>query len=115
MHDVLIIANVKDYSYALLPYFLKYKIKEEDESVAEPFYIGKIDKAAVTGVFSFIYNGINITIKFEEHIDYSRVGIREHIKNISKNYDKIFVLREYNSRNLDIESFNNVEILYSKF
>jgi hypothetical protein len=114
MHDVLIITNTKDYSYALLPYFLKYKIKEEDESVAEPFYIGKIDKAAVTGVFSFIYNGINITIKFEEHIDYSRVGIREHIKNISKNYDKIFVLREYNSRNLDIESFNNVEILYFK-
>lgn len=114
MHDVLIITNTKDYSYALLPYFLKYKIKEEDESVAEPFYVGKIDKAAVTGVFSFIYNGINITIKFEEHIDYSRVGIREHIKNISKNYDKIFVLREYNSRKLDVESFNNVEILYFK-
>jgi hypothetical protein len=114
MHDVLIIANKRDYSYALLPYFLKYKIKEEDESVAEPFYVGKIDKAAFNGVFSFLYNGINITIKFEDHINFNRVGIREYTKDISKNYDKIFILREYNSRDLEVESFNNIEILYFK-
>jgi hypothetical protein len=115
MHDVLIIANKKDYSYTLLPYFLKYKIKEEDESVAEPFYVGKMDKAAVTGVFSFLYNDINITITFEDHVDFNRVGIREFVKKYSsKNYDKIFILREYNSRDLNVESFNNVEILYFK-
>ena len=65
MHDVLIITNTKDYSYALLPYFLKYKIKEEDESVAEPFYVGKIDKAAVTGVFSFSLKNILIIVVLE--------------------------------------------------
>ena len=75
---------------------------------------GTISQSSLISNDKNLYNGINITIKFEEHIDYSRVGIREHIKNISKNYDKIFVLIEYNSRNLDIESFNNVEILYFK-
>lgn len=115
MHDVLIIANKRDYSYALLPYFLKYKKIGVMESVAKPFLIGTMDKAAVDGVFSFLYNGVNITISFDDSIDFTRIGIRECVKRYeAKTYDKVFILREYNSRDLDVKSFNNVEILYFK-
>lgn len=115
MHDVLIIANQRDYSYALLPYFLKYKVEAKMESVAKPFYVGEMDKAAIDGVFSFLYNGINITIAFDSSINFTKIGVRECAnKYDTKKYDKVFILREYNSRSLDVKSFNNVEILYFK-
>jgi len=114
MNDVLIIANKRDYSYTLLPYFLKYKIKEEDKSVAEPFYVGEVDKSVVTGIFSFLYNDINITISFIQHINFTKAGIRECVSNIDNKYDKIFILRDYSARDLEVKSFNNVEILYLK-
>ena len=115
MHDVLIIANKRDYSYALLPYFLKYKVNSEVESIAQPFHVGNMDKAAIYGAFSFLYDDINITIIFDDNIDFTRIGVRECVNRYdAKKYDKVFVLREYNSRNLDVKSFNNVEILYFK-
>jgi hypothetical protein len=109
MTDVLIIANKRDYSYSLLPYFLKYKIKEEEGRITEPFYTGNVDKSILTGVFSFVYNGINITIKFVEN-----TSINELLYDMPTKYDKIFILEAYDSREATTVIGANVEILYFK-
>lgn len=106
MNNVLIVADKKDYSYSLLPYFLKYKIEEGQERVAEPFYVGNLNKSTITGIFSFLYNGINITFKFENNLN------PKNYTNID--YDKIFILNGYNSRDNKFESTENIEILYFK-
>lgn len=114
-----------DASFCLLPYFLKYYKKyEEDIELVKPFFSGKIEKQIYDGEFLLEYKNKFIKIFFYHppDIQISDCNTNEENTEIVNNFlkeknligfDKIFIFEEWLAFQ-KIKNFSNVEIITFK-
>lgn len=115
MSKVLFIFNSTDYSFALFPFLLKYKVDTKTMFVNAPYYHGDMDTSAIDGRFKFKYNDTDIDLFYtKEGISNDYNAALSYIKPLTTQYDKIYLFKEWNSFDINFKSFENVEIMYYK-
>lgn len=116
MKNVLFVFDKTDSSYAILPYFLKYKVNSSTTFVNNPWYVGDVDSSTINGNFSFNYQGIIIDIKFLNNLNFNNPDNINKLKSLinTTNYDKIFILQKFDNIVNNTINIKNLEILYFK-